>query len=220
MKKMLWIFLTAIIGVLIYAGANPKKDNSSAAYYEWKAKHQADLDLNNSLQLLILNESFHFSEIELVEITPGQKYFSRWGHVMLRLKGSGGNDSQKDLAVSFLADFNDFPVNDLKASLGGYVVQAKLGTIEQFENDYVKIEGRRMFYHEIKTDQKRRDLFLKILRDWIRDPHLPGGYSFFYNNCVSLMVKLLSEAQIVERGLYGYWPKYVPYLFKKAGYLK
>jgi hypothetical protein len=220
MKRIFRIFITLIVVVLIYAGVNPKKDTSSEAYLKWNDKHQAELNLNHSLQLLILNETFQFSEIELIEITPGQKYFSLWGHVMLRLKGSGGDDPQKDLAVSFLADFNDFPVNDLKASFGGYVVQAKLGTIEQFEKDYVQNEGRKMFYHVIKTDQKRRDLFLKILRDWIREPHLPGGYSFFYNNCVSLLVKLLSEAQIVEPGLYGYWPKYVPYLFKKAGYLK
>lgn len=220
MKKIVWLFTSLFFCLLIYAGVNPKKDTSSQAYFEWKSKYEADLEANISLQNLILDKSFQFYEIELVEITPGKKYFSLWGHVMLRLKGSGGAEANKDLAVSFLADFNDFPVNDLKASLGGYVVQAKLGTIEQFEKDYVENEGRKMVYHTIKSDQERRDLFLHKLRQWIREPHTPGGYSFFYNNCVSIMVKLLSESHLIEPGLYGYWPKNVPYLFRKAGYLK
>ncbi len=220
MKKIIFIIILPIFGVILYAGLNPKKDTTSRAYLEWKKNHEADLRKNEQFQKLVLNESFHFSEIELVEITPGEKYFSKWGHVMLRLKGSGGANPKLDLAVSFLADFNDFPVNDLKASLGGYVVQAKIDTIEKFENDYVNIEGRKMFFHQLITDQSRRLLFLENLRQWIRSPSTAGGYSFFYNNCVSLMVKLLHESKMIEPGLYGYWPKNVPYLFRKAGYFK
>jgi len=142
--------------------------------------------------------------------------------MMLRFKGSSQtNDPDLDLVLSFLADFNDFPVNNIKASTGGYVVLPKIGTVKQYKDEYEKNEKRTIKFHPVIATKKEERKLLDILRFWIVNPKSIGGYSFFYRNCVSLMVQLLHESQILKQGgIYGYWPKYVPAQFDREGIIK
>jgi hypothetical protein len=190
-------------------------------FINWKKKHEEELYKIISFQQKILDPHFTFKSLELVVVDPGEKYFSRWGHLMILMKGTHVENPHQDFALSFLADFNDFPVSDLKASFGGYVVQARINSIESYELDYTQKEGRKMNFYPLSSTKEQNERFLTILRSWIRRPDLPGGYSFFYNNCVSLLVKILKESGIIkEWGLYGYWPKYVALHFQKEGLIK
>lgn len=219
MKKMLLITLSGAMVILVAMMIKgPTQDRTSKEYFAWKTQHEHELAINRLHQQAILSPDFHFDHLELVEVAPGKKYFSLWGHMMLRFAGSGGADPDQDLVLSFLADFNDFPVDNWKASTGGYVVLPKMGTVAQYKTEYEKGEGRTIFFHPIHATQEQEDKLLLTLRQWITNPALPGGYSFFYNNCVSLMSKLLVEAKLLPKmGLYGYWPKYVPRQYAKEG---
>lgn len=219
MKKILmFVFLGACILLLGLLMKGPSQDRSSKEYFAWKTQHEQELATNRIYQQTILNPSFHFDHLELVEVAPGPKYFSLWGHVMMRFAGSGGDDPDQDLVLSFLADFNDYPVDDFKASTGGYVVLPKIGTVAQYKKEYTEGEGRAIFFHPVNATEEKEQMFLKILREWIVDPKIPGGYSFFYNNCVSLMTKILVESKLLPKmGLYGYWPKYVPRQYAQEG---
>ena len=219
MKKMLKITLLGvlILGIVVLL-KGPTQDRTSKEYFAWKSQHEHELAINRIHQEAILSPNFHFDHLELVEVAPGKRYFSLWGHMMLRFAGSGGSDPDQDLVLSFLADFNDFPVDDLKASTGGYVVLPKIGTVAQYKTEYIKGEGRTIFFHPIHATKEQEGKLLETLRSWIVNPTLPGGYSFFYNNCVSLMTKLLVEAKLLPKmGLYGYWPKYVPRQYAAEG---
>ena len=211
----------AIIGIVlllsILAIKGPTQDRSSKEYFAWKAQHEQDLLFNRLHQEVILRPDFKFDHLELVEVAAGKKYFSLWGHMMLRFAGSNP-DPDQDLVLSFLADFNDFPVDNMKASTGGYIVMPKVGTVEQYKKEYEQGEGRSIFFHPIHSTHQQNQKLLSILRTWILHPETPGGYSFFYRNCVSLMTKLLVESGMLPKmGLYGYWPKYVPRLYAKEG---
>lgn len=219
MKKLLKITLFGalilLVGLML---KGPTQDRKSDAYFAWRSQHEHELAINRLHQEAILSPHFKFDHLELVEVAPGKKYFSLWGHMMLRFAGSGGANPDQDLVLSFLADFNDFPVDDWKASTGGYVVMPKIGTVAQYKTEYTQGEGRTIFFHPIHATEEKEQLLLTTLRSWIKDPTLPGGYSFFYNNCVSLMTKLLVEAKLLPRmGLYGYWPKYVPRQYAQEG---
>lgn len=216
------IYKIAFLGVFILASGmifkSSSRDLTSKAYLDWKAQHEYDLEFNRIQQKLILDPSFHFDHLELVEVSPGPRYFSLWGHMMMRLAGSGGSDPDQDLVLSFLADFNDFPVDDYKASTGGYVVLPKIRTVAEYKKEYIVGEGRTISFYPVHGTKEQEQLFLKVLRQWIIDPTLPGGYSFFYNNCVTLMTKILVESTLLPKmGIYGYWPKYVPRQYAEVG---
>lgn len=213
------IVLLGFVGIFSNILIGPTQDRVSPAYFKWKANHENELAINRELQKKILDKNFHFTQLELVEVAAGKKYYSLWGHLMLRFKGSGNkNDANQDLVLSFLADFNDFPVDNFKASTGGYTVLPKIGTVEQYKNEYEVGEGRSIQFHPIKATEAQKEKLLLILRQWIVKPELAQGYSFFYNNCVSLMIKILNESEILlKNGLYGYWPKYVTALLKAEG---
>ncbi len=197
----------------------PTQDRSSAEYFTWRDKHLEELKINREHQLMILDPQFKFDHLEIVEVAAGKKYYSLWGHMMMRFKGSSKtSDPDLDLVLSFLADFNDFPVDNFKASTGGYVVLPKIGTVKQYKHEYTAGEGRSIQFHPIMATKEQEKKLLEILRIWINKPETPGGYSFFYRNCVSLMVELMHEAGILkEYGIYGYWPKYVPKQFANEG---
>ncbi|MBY0414274.1 MAG: DUF4105 domain-containing protein [Bdellovibrionales bacterium] len=219
MKKYLTYAL--IGGIILITGLllkGPSQDRSSNDYFAWKEEHTQMLTSNRLYQEAILNPAFSFDHLELVEVAPGKKYFSIWGHMMLRFAGSNPKDPGLDLVLSFLADFNDFPVDNFKASTGGYTVMPKIGTVKQYEREYIEGEGRKITFHPIHATIEQKNQLLSTLRLWINKPETPGGYSFFYNNCVSLMTKLLVEAKLLPKvKFYGYWPKYVPKLYAKEG---
>lgn len=200
----------------------PTQDRTSKEYFSWKAKHDEELKINHDHQLKILDPLFRFDHLEIVEVAAGKKYYSLWGHMMLRFKGSSQTDDPDlDLVLSFLADFNDFPVNNFKASTGGYIVLPKIGSVKQYKDEYEKGEGRTIKFHTIIATKEEEKKLLELLRLWIVKPETPGGYSFFYRNCVSLMVQLLHEALILKQnGIYGYWPKYVPAQLEAEGIIK
>jgi Domain of unknown function (DUF4105) len=216
------IVLLGIIGAISTVAIGPTQDRVSPAYLKWKANHERELAINHELQKIILDNNFRFDQLELVEVAAGKKYYSLWGHLMLRFKGSGNNhDSNQDLVLSFLADFNDFPVDNFKASIGGYTVLPKIGTVEQYKKEYEAGEGRSIKFHPIKASIAQKEKLLLVLRQWIEKPELAQGYSFFYNNCVSLMIKLFNESDVLQKsGLYGYWPKYVTAQLKAEGIIE
>lgn len=221
----IWLSLIVLLGFVGLASnilIGPTQDRVSPAYFMWKANHENELAINRELQKKILDKNFHYSQLELVEVAAGKKYYSLWGHLMLRFKGSGNkNNANQDLVLSFLADFNDYPVDNFKASTGGYTVLPKIGTIEQYKKEYEINEGRSIQYYPIKASTAQKEKLLLILRLWIMKPELAQGYSFFYNNCVSLMIKLLNESEVLpKKGLYGYWPKYVTAQLKAEGIIE
>jgi hypothetical protein len=217
MKFVKYSFVLVLLAIFFISCVKPENNKSSAEYLAWKNQHEADLENNKIHQNAILSSDFKFNHLELVEVSAGKKYFSLWGHLMLRFSGSGKTPDD-DLVLSFLADFNDFPVSNLKASTGGYVVMPKIGTVLQYKNEYEKGEGRSITFHPILVENQKNLKLLNVLRQWIIHPEEAGGYSFFYNNCVSLMTKLLIHSEILpNQGLYGYWPKYVPRLLGLEG---
>lgn len=217
MKFVNYTIIGIVVLVVVLAIKGPAQDRVSPEYFVWKTGHDNELMINKLYQEVILKPDFKFDHLELVEVSAGKKYFSLWGHMMLRFAGSNP-DPDQDLVLSFLADFNDFPVDNLKASTGGYVVKPKIGTVKQYKEEYEKGESRSIFFHPIHSSFEQNQKLLNILRLWIIHPETPGGYSFFYNNCVILMTKLLVESGMLPKfGMYGYWPKYVPRLYAKEG---
>lgn len=220
MKYFLAIFGLFFLGVFAFFMMDPPMSNKTAEYQEWAKKHERELALNRNYQSMVLDDRFKFERLELIEVSPGEKYYSWWGHILLHFVGSGPT-ADEDLVLSFLADFNDHPVDKWKASFGGYEVMPKLSMLKEYKEEYIKLESREMKSYVLLTNTEQQKNLLNILREWIKNPKKPGGYSFFYNNCVSLLNKLLYEAKILdEPGIYGYWPKYVPGQYAKAGLLK
>lgn len=221
MNKYSFIVLSIVVlAIFVWSQTGPFQDRSSDEYKIWHKSHVAELERAYSFQKLILDNNFKFDSLQFVEVSPGSKYFSWWGHCLLRLVGSGKEGPDSDLMISFLADFNDFPLNKLKASFGGYDIFVKVDTLAQYKVDYSEKEDRTFDFYNLKTNTVQNNDVLTKLREWIRTPQSAGTYSFFFMNCVGLMNKLFFETKILkENGYYGYFTKYVKYRYENVGLL-
>ncbi|MFA6236576.1 MAG: DUF4105 domain-containing protein [Bacteriovorax sp.] len=218
-KTHIMIFL----GVLLFLGYHSAllQDRSSKEYYSWLKVHQDEIVRSQKKQKILLEKDFKFNGLEIIIVSEGEKYYSWWGHILLRLVGSGNDNPDEDLVISFLADFNDFPLNKLKAGLGGYEVMVKTDTLAQYKKEYMEKEHRTMSYSTLISTAEQNSRLLSTIRTWILNPKTPGLYSFFFKNCVGLMNHLLYEARILKQtGFYGYFPKYVISSYKNSGIIK
>ncbi len=218
-----WIYFLSFIlvfTIFLWSQTGPFQDRSSPEYNAWLKEHNLELDRVKKHQALILSSDFKFDKLEYIEVSPGPRYYSWWGHCMIRLVGSGGANPENDLAISFLADFNDFPLNKLKASFGGYTVLVKVDTMAQFKIDYGKKENRTFDFYDLRTSTEQNKKFLEVLRLWITKPESPGTYSFFFKNCVGLMNQILFDSGILKsKGIYGYFTRFTKYAYQNAGIL-
>lgn len=222
MKKV-QIYIILFIFSVIFLGYHsaPIQDRTSPEYHVWLNEHIHELARSKEKQKIILSDDFKFNNLEIVIVSEGEKYYSWWGHIMLRLVGSGNGNPDDDLAISFLADFNDFPLNKIKAGLGGYEVMVKTDTLAQYKKEYMEKEHRKMTYNTLLSTKDQNSRLLQTIRKWILNPKTAGIYSFFFKNCVGLMNHLLYEAGILkEQGFYGYFPKYVINNYKSYGIIK
>ncbi len=220
MKKRILILILVSVSFALWTQTSPIQDRSSKEYFEWKKNHDMELSRAKVFQQKLLSDQFSFNALQFIEVSPGEKYYSWWGHCLLRLVGSGENGPESDLAISFLADFNDFPLNKVKAGLWGYEVWVKVDTIEQYRKEYIAKENRSMDFYQLNSTEMQRLKLLDTLRLWIINPKSPGSYSFFFLNCVGLLNKLLFESGILpESGFYGYFTKNLKTEYKKVGVL-
>lgn len=194
-------------------------NNTFANKAEFEKNHQNYLDGVREKSQLILNEDFNFTGIEVVYVQTGKAYYSWLGHILLRFVGSG-ETPEKDLGVSFVADFNDYELDNLKAYYGGYQVLPVVDRWENYVSDYFKKENRYLDRFEYLSNEKTREKIKETLRSWIRNPDLAGTYSFRRNSCTALLIKLLASAdQDINPKEILFPSEIVPYLksLKKIG---
>lgn len=193
-----WFLLTSLVALLggLYWTFAPIQDRTSDAYRNWLAGRAVIEARQNEMKRILLADSFHYSRIELTHVGPGKAYYSWWGHVLLRFVGSGATPPE-DLTLSFLADFNDFPVNKWKASFGGYSIFPKLGAYREFEAEYLLGENRYMRTMGIKSNEVNRRRLVEKLREWVGHPEAQGTYKFFTENCIGLLDRLLVESGVL-----------------------
>ena len=213
MKYCLFIFLILGIGTALLLFPIP--DHKSPEYHKWLSQRQKDSSHQKLMVDYLNNPAFKFDGLELIEVGPGEAYYSRWGHLLLRFKGSGATP-EEDLTMGFLADFSDHPYSRYKSIFGGYEVLPKLDQLKNFQASYQSVEKRTMNFYPLTASDENRNKVLDILRTWIKNPALPGTYTFFFNNCVGLMNKLLFQSGIFTQEIVdkGYFPYEVPPLLK------
>lgn len=216
MKYLLSILFVLGLGLAILLF--PVPDTSSPEYHSWKKEHDLLLAQQSKMAALLMGQDFKFNDVELIHVGPGPAYFSKWGHLMLRFKGSAPT-LEDDLTLGFLADFNEFPYSRYKSIFGGYTVLPKLDTLSNYRVKYQQIENRTMDFYLLESSAPEREKLLRTLKQWLTDPRTPGTYTFFSNNCVGLMNRLLFESGIfTETQLRdGYFPDDLPPLLKKKG---
>jgi hypothetical protein len=217
---MKFIGLLALIFFLqTYFYFFPVPDHESPEYFAWKSQHEAQARYQATMEEIFLSPDFHFRALELIEVGPGAAYHSSWGHLLLRFVGSG-KSSDEDLTLSFLADFNDFPVNRYKASFGGYTVLPKLDYLKSYHQEYSLNENRYMRGYALNTSEYQNRKLNSVLKSWIKDKSLPGTYTFILNNCVGVMNKLFVESEILTGEILDgrrRYPEDIPSILLKKG---
>ncbi|GAB4015408.1 MAG: hypothetical protein Fur0010_14410 [Bdellovibrio sp.] len=205
--------MTSLVLMSIFFGVfsfwffgSPGEATSVEAFKKWDAERNLMLEKQKLMTVEILSENFKYQDLELIYIGPGKPYFSWWGHLLLRFVGSG-TSPEMDFALGFVADFNDFPLDKYKGLFGGYTVLPKIDTIKNFHHEYAEVSAREFVRYQLKSTQLQRDKLLGNLKEWLRDPSLPGSYSFAQNNCVGLMAKLMVQSNFEQLQDYGYFPK-------------
>ena len=199
-----FFFLT--IGLFSYwFFANPGEATSSESFQKWTQERQLDLAKQKLMETEIFSDHFQFSSLEVIYIGEGKPYFSWWGHLLLRFVGSGISPD-KDFAVGFVADFNDYPLDKYKGLMGGYTVLPKLDILENYYREYVEVQGREFVRYPLASSQFQRDLLRENLKSWLKDPTRPGSYSFARNNCVGLMSSFLEESQFRVKRKDSFFP--------------
>lgn len=189
--------LAAIIGAGVWI-FSPFQDRTSNAYQLWKLDREQRARRQREMIEQITNSTFQLDDLELILVAPGKTYFSWWGHLLVRLRGSGASPPA-DVVVSFLADFADFPVDRWKASFGGYDILPRLITYEEAETEYVRGENRSFTCFSLETNAEQRKRFLEVLCRWATSPTTAGTYRFFSHNCVGLVSHILQDAQVLPK---------------------
>lgn len=206
-KRYLLSFLMTAIsgGFLFWFFANPGEATSNEAFQKWSEERQISLAKQKLMEVEIFSDKFHFDSLEVIYVGPGEPYFSWWGHLLLRFVGSG-NSPERDFTVGFVADFNDFPLNKYKGLMGGYTVMSKIDTLVSYYRDYVEKDKREFVRYPLSSTQNQRELLKENLKSWIKDPTIPGSYSFSKNNCVGLLANLLEDSQFRIKGHNSFFP--------------
>jgi len=195
------------------------KDQSKSAIAEFEKNHRAMLLENESRTNLILKDSFSFQGLELIYVGMGKKYYSYWGHALIRFVGSSENPNE-DLTLSFIADFNDYNLDNIKAYFGGYDVLTIIKPLSKYMEEYIQEESREMRRYIIQSTQEQRDKFLSVIRHWIIDSRLAGPYTFRSNNCSGLIMKSLERSGISKISNYETYPFDMPFQFYEDEVIK
>jgi hypothetical protein len=195
------------------------KDQSQQAKEKFYREHKEMLKDNKTRSELILKESFSYRGLEFIYVDFGKIYYSFWGHALIRFVGSGKTPLD-DLTLSFIADFNDYNLDNWKAYFGGYEVLPELKPLRDYMDEYIKGESREMHRYIFQTTQDQRDDFLKLIRSWVKDNKKPGPYTFRKNNCSGLIMKALYEAKISPIKDIETYPFDMPIQFHQAKLIK
>lgn len=191
------------------------KKNDEKTILEKRKNHQSFLARNRTRAQIVLKKDFNFYGIEIIYVQPGESYYQWFGHSLIRFVGSGKSPLE-DITISFIADFNDDELDPIKAYYGGYevlpVIKKWSGTIQE----YIVTENRYIDRFIFLSTESQRNIILEELRDWIKDPKVPGTYSFRRNGCTALLLKLLAKATKVDGEKVVFPVEVVPYL-KKIG---
>jgi hypothetical protein len=177
----------------------------SVSEEEFRKEHNQFLKDNRFQASKILSDNFRFNRIELVFIDIGPIYYSWWGHIALRLI-SGNKKEESDLTIDFIADFNDYKTDNLKAYFGGYDPLVQVREYSKLYTDYSLKEGREMSSYPIIMNKLQRKTFLKVLRQWIINPKSAGTYTFRRNNCSGLLLKLLHSSGLNLSKDFSFYP--------------
>ena len=191
------------------------KDQSKAAKDAFYNEHNQMLFENKERSKLILKQDFEYRGLEFIYVDFGKIYYSFWGHGLVRFVGSGKTPLE-DLTLSFIADFNDYNLDNMKAYFGGYDVLPELKPLKTYMDEYIKDESRFMHRYILQTTVEQRHKFLKLIQDWVRDNKKPGTYTFRENNCSGLIMKALNFSGISPIEDIETYPFDMPILFYEA----
>tara|TARA_R110002072_G_scaffold534_4_gene3717 strand:+ start:1168 stop:1890 length:723 start_codon:yes stop_codon:yes gene_type:complete len=188
------------------------KSSESVKALKFEQEHQEYLDSVKSKSSEILKESFDFQGIEVVYVQAGETYYQWLGHVLIRFVGSG-KIPEEDYGVSFIANFNDYNLDNLKAYYGGYTVLPIIDNWGNYLKDYVVKEKRYMDRYIFPVNESVKNKIKETLKDWIVNPENAGTYSFRRNSCTALLLKLLAAGDKEVDGAKIAFPvEVVPYL--------
>lgn len=189
-----------------------QKEESPQTEAEFYQEHNQMLRDNAQRVKALFQEDFNFKGLEFIYVDFGKVYYSFWGHALIRFVGSGKN-ANEDLTLSFIADFNDYNLDNWKAYFGGYEVLTIIKPLSDYMDEYIKGESRQMYRYILLADREEQSKFLEIIRAWIKDTKLAGPYTFRVNNCSGLMMKSLHQAGISPIKDYETYPFDMAYQF-------
>jgi hypothetical protein len=139
----------------------------------------------------------HIDDIDGIEIivAGGDKtrFYSRFGHGLLRLKRKNGQ-FQNDYLISFLANQDESKIEYIDGITGKYGVFPYTDTFGKFWNEYTLNENRPLYRYIISTNSEKRKKIIQTLLNWIENPAIIGSYTFLNNNCAGIVVNLLIES--------------------------
>lgn len=191
---MAYLKCLILLVVILLASCSDKsaKPQSKTEFFE---EHNKMLQENKERVQAILSDDFQFQGLEFIYVDFGKVYYSWWGHALIRFVGSGATPNE-DWTLSFIADFNDYELDNLKAYFGGYEVLTVMKPLRDYMDEYIKGESREMLRYPIVATREQELKFLLIIRDWIKDAKKAGAYTFRQNNCSGLMMKALYKSGI------------------------
>ncbi len=217
-KNILLTMLFILLASGAYLGLVSEKIDP-IAQAKWLTEHNLMLENNRLNSLKILNPTFKFKSLEIIHVGPGKQYFSLFGHVLVRFVGSADKPVD-DLTLSFLADFNEFKVDNIKGWFGGdngYVVLPKISPFREYIKEYAVGENRYLIRHALNTTNEQNKNVLAVLKAWIRNPYLPGPYAFRENHCVGVINKMFKTADFPLNGPAAFFPWEIAGYFKDNG---
>ncbi len=204
--------MSIMLMILVTLLGCSKEPPTKEELLKFETENQKFLDSVKKMSDLVLSSDFKIDGVEVVYVQAGEIYYQWLGHVLIRFVGSGKSPDQ-DLGVSFIADFNDFNLDNLKAYYGGYEVLPIIDKWENYINDYLVKEDRYIDRYILPLSKEQRKRLADVMKSWIKDPTIPGPYSFRRNSCTALLLRLLASVEEKINGDEVVFPvEVVPYL--------
>lgn len=225
-SKISFSLMIILAVLMLFWGARKKMDQdfkSGQSYENWKSQYLAEDEYYKRMSAKIISPDFDFSSIEFIYVGPGEKYFSRWGHVFLRFAGSSKGNPLEDLSLSFLVDANEYEVDNWKGFFGGkYAVYPLIHFMRDHINHYVYGEKRFLKRYAIPISYNNKILLIKNLRTYINNRSILGTWSFYNNNCTNILNRYLVSSGIkspIEDFVGALFPEKVIEKYQAAGIL-
>lgn len=143
-------------------------------------------------------------QIDYLMAEGGKDMASQWGHAMVRLvrcaptrKYVGPEclqDTAHHLVFSFVADINDFVLNNVKGTSGAYDSILTISPYHEIVRRYVYHEGRDLHSYPLKLNENGKIAFVNRLLEyfWL----YRGKYYFLGNNCSTELINLFSPLEL------------------------